>query len=296
MARTCIGIALVGVMSMTGGAARAQEAAGPETATVTATATAPATAPVTVTATATAPVTAPVTATATAPAPATVLSGAAALGSPVIIIGVPAAPPTYPTLAPPLATVTPAYASPTYGAYGSGATYASYGAQAPLADTPPSEGRRVGRVFAEAGLGLVGMLVGGFGGALVGMMPCAGGSSADGECIDSLVAGVLIGLGLGTPAGIALAGRALDGNGGFGWTLLGTSIGFLVAGGLVSSVDDSDSGAALALVPVLGGILAYELSSDTSARYTEQHAVAANLQASIGPTRGGAAVSLSGAF
>lgn len=230
-------------------------------------------------------------------------SAASALGDPTVFVGVPAAPLSYPVYATaPAASPSARFAPPAGTAYdATEARRAGLGTQEQLMDEPPGDGHRVGRMFAEAGLGLVGMAVGGVGGALLGFAPCAGGSSSGGGdvvsfgCIGTVVGGAVLGMGFGTPAGIALAGSALDGNGGYGWTLLGTSAGFLVALSMASSVGDSDGAYALTLLPLLGGVAAYELSSDASASFASRHA-SNNVQASVAPTRGGVAASVSGVF
>jgi len=234
--------------------------------------------------------------------PAPSATGAGALGSPAVFVGVPTAPFTYPSYAPPLAaSPTARLETPTRRAHGS-AAWRTSGVVDPevIRDEPPSDGRRVGRMFLEAGLGLVGMTVGAIGGALLGLAPCTGGGSSSsgglgGECIATIAGGMVLGAGFGTPAGITLAGMALDGNGGYGWTLLGTSAGFLLAGAMAGSLDDGDDTYALVVLPLIGGIAGYELSSDTSASYAERHA-RPQMQASVAPTRGGAAVSVSGVF
>jgi hypothetical protein len=67
-------------------------------------------------------------------------------------------------------------------------------------------------------------------------------------------------------------GHALGGSGGYGWTMLGTVIGGLVSGGImfassIGAIDENfgEGTTVLALLPlllpVIGGVLGYELSS-----------------------------------
>jgi hypothetical protein len=73
-------------------------------------------------------------------------------------------------------------------------------------------------------------------------------------------------------AAILGIGHALGGSGGYGWTMLGTVIGGLVSGGIMFSAsigavnEDFDEGTTVLallplLLPVIGGVLGYELSS-----------------------------------
>jgi hypothetical protein len=75
------------------------------------------------------------------------------------------------------------------------------------------------------------------------------------------------------PAGTYIAGNAMGGKGGYGWTLLGSSIGIVT--GVLGSVPlftmEQDAGALLGTVVLTGSILAgnvlgYELSSASAAR------------------------------
>jgi hypothetical protein len=95
--------------------------------------------------------------------------------------------------------------------------------------------------------------------------------------MDAAVGGVVVALGsavLLMPAGTYIAGNAMGGDGGYGWTLLGSSIG--IAAGVLGSVplftmEQEDAGALLGTLVLTGSILAgnvlgYELSSASAAR------------------------------
>lgn len=119
--------------------------------------------------------------------------------------------------------------------------------------------------------------VGGVLGFAVGVAPAIAYLAASGSCGDvclepAIAAGFGTATVLGTvPAGVTIAGYLMRGNGGYGWSLLGTAVG-LVAGWAIAFVGaalDLDSGPRLAftltsttLLSVTGGIVGYELSSD----------------------------------
>jgi hypothetical protein len=93
--------------------------------------------------------------------------------------------------------------------------------------------------------------------------------SARGGAIIALGSAVLL-----MPAGTYIAGNAMGGKGGYGWTLLGSSIGIVT--GVLGSVplftmEQGDAGALLGTIVLTGSILAgnvlgYELSSASAAR------------------------------
>jgi hypothetical protein len=97
---------------------------------------------------------------------------------------------------------------------------------------------------------------------------CRIGHSAHGGAIIALGSAVLL-----MPAGTYIAGNAMGGQGGYGWTLLGSSIGIVT--GVLGSVPlftmEQDAGALLGTLVLTGSILAgnvlgYELSSASAAR------------------------------
>jgi hypothetical protein len=102
--------------------------------------------------------------------------------------------------------------------------------------------------------------------------------------LDALARGVVLALGssvLLMPAGTYVAGNAMGGKGGYGWTLLGSSIG--IAAGVLGSVplysmEEDETGAVLGTFVLVGSILAgnvlgYELSSASVARRAPAKAV-----------------------
>jgi hypothetical protein len=145
--------------------------------------------------------------------------------------------------------------------------------QQPYAPPPATTGpgTTAGRVFAEIGLGLAFDLIPG--GILLGGMV----GYCDGKRVESCTT---VGIAIfgpiaatvgafAVPLGVLLAGNALGGSGGYGWSLIGglagAAIGWSIV--LVSALTEV-SGliiAAMGLVPVLhvgGAILGYELASD----------------------------------
>jgi hypothetical protein len=95
--------------------------------------------------------------------------------------------------------------------------------------------------------------------------------------IDAAIGGGVVALGsalLLMPAGTYIAGNAMGGQGGYGWTLLGSTIG--IAAGVLGStplfkMEEHDTGALLGAFVLTGSILAgnvlgYELSSASAAR------------------------------
>jgi hypothetical protein len=144
----------------------------------------------------------------------------------------------------------------------------------------PDESVRAGRVFLELAVGAAGLM----GGGLLGIyLACPGGSL---DCLDDMLAGAAIGAGLATPLTICGIGRGLDGNGSCTWTLVGTTTGFLAWGAVGHATDWVPESWAAIFLPIIGGVLGFELSSDASAREAER------ISASIVPARGGAVVAV----
>jgi hypothetical protein len=121
-----------------------------------------------------------------------------------------------------------------------------------------------------AGLGLGALFV--LGGALAGFGVAAAVDPGDSSALATSVGalGTLGGV-FGVPLGATLVGNARGGNGGFGWSLLGTlagaSVGSLVAVGLRSGESstagtDALSAVVFMLLTAAGGTVGYELSND----------------------------------
>jgi len=106
-----------------------------------------------------------------------------------------------------------------------------------------------------------------------------------------------------TPLSVWLSGKAMDGNGGYGWTLLGTGAGTVAGtlGGLFAAVSGATQDEALIpmmIGPVLGAVIAYELSSDASRSAVEEaeRRAQSSFSASVAPTDGGGMVAVFGTF
>lgn len=137
----------------------------------------------------------------------------------------------------------------------------------PQAAPRPTEQPGVGlRVLAELSIGAVAM--GSL--AVTGCLFGGGPEQSFGCLLVASVAGFVGGPAV--DAAIFGIGHALGGSGGYGWTMLGTVLGGLVSGGImfVSSIGSigenfGEGTTVLALLPlllpVIGGVLGYELSS-----------------------------------
>jgi len=106
-----------------------------------------------------------------------------------------------------------------------------------------------------------------------------------------------------TPLSVWLTGKAMDGNGGYGWTLMGTGIGTVAGtlGGLAmvaSGANQDEVLIPMMIGPVLGAVIVYELSSDASRSAVEdaERRAQASFNASLAPTDGGGMVSVYGTF
>lgn len=175
------------------------------------------------------------------------------------------------------------------------------------AERPSRAGRWLVQGLAGLGAGLGGAMVGGLVGVAVGTNssgdclgtgPCGGGMN-----LGPLLAGVGIGWFGGVPLGVTLAGNARGGNGGYGWSLLGT-LGGTMAAGLVGYAIDSEprgsgnAGGYLALLGgVVGAVVGYELSNTAeSPRPTPVRTAALRLTPSASASPQGAVVGVSGTF
>ncbi len=165
----------------------------------------------------------------------------------------------------------------------------------------PETGSRIPRIMTLALAGGATMVGSSFGMYEVG---CAtqGGHGSPGCMAVGLPMGIAASLSL-TPLSVFLAGKLMDGNGGYGWTLLGTAAGtaagFLGALALLAVGQFGDvSYVPLMIGPTLGAIIAYELSSDTSRSAVEaaERAVHATITPTVAPMNGGGMVGLAGTF
>lgn len=129
----------------------------------------------------------------------------------------------------------------------------------------PQEDRPL-RITSATGFGILGGAAGALAGVVAGGLLC---EAADGGgewgCLSGALYGGLtgefLGIWLGTYAGAELVG----GNGGIGWTLVGTTSGALLAVGVmgVAQVDLGDTAWWLlaTVLPLAGSVIGYELST-----------------------------------
>lgn len=138
----------------------------------------------------------------------------------------------------------------------------------------------LGGGVAGSGLGLVGMLL-----TAAAIAP----SCSSDSCILTIYLVGATAAVFGIPLGVYIAGRLMDGRGGYWATLLGTVIGTgLGIAAAVAAQEDAATAIGLTAGPLLGAVLAYELSHAYS-----QRAVSPTLGLSL---TGGVVVGLSGRF
>lgn len=146
-----------------------------------------------------------------------------------------------------------------------------------LSDAPDERPGRGARIGYE--------ILGGFGGAVAGSLLTVGGGCilAPRQCPDSssergefAILSSVTNL-FAIPLGVAIAGNLASGDGGFGWTFLGSVAGMSVAllpSAFIASSGGSSTrtarygaiGAFLTLLPMAGSIIAYEISVPSRAR------------------------------
>jgi hypothetical protein len=100
---------------------------------------------------------------------------------------------------------------------------------------------------------------------------------------------------LGTAPGVWLGGRAMGGDGSFGWTLIGSTAGTGVAAALLGIKSTQATLVFAATLPIFGAVAGYELSSHTRRTPTpdpEPHRLALTVVPTIGPN----SVGLAGIF
>ncbi len=174
-------------------------------------------------------------------------------------------------------------------------------------ERPSRAGRWLVQGLAGLGAGLGGAMVGGLVGIAVGASPsgdCSGaGPCGGGMNLGPLVAGVGIGWFGGVPLGVTLAGNARGGNGGYGWSLLGTLGGTMAAGllGYAINPEPTDSGSAVGYLGLLGGVVGavvgYELSNTAdSPRPRPVRSAAVRLTPNASASPQGAVVGVAGTF
>ena len=143
---------------------------------------------------------------------------------------------------------------------------AADGTEVTAPSRPPAS--RGVRGLAEAGGGVAGATLFGFGGLIVGGLAgfiLDGGQIWFGTLILGSM-GALIGMAVGLPAGVVFVGKKLDGNGKWWAVLLGEAAGFTLGFGLANACFGCTAGVLTVIVlPVVGAVLGYELTSDASA-------------------------------
>ncbi len=104
--------------------------------------------------------------------------------------------------------------------------------------------------------------------------------------------GASFGVALGVAPGVWLGGRAMGGDGSFGWTLLGSAVGTGISATLLAFNSSPGMLVLGASIPLSLSILAFELSSHTRRVHTQSKPASAQVVPSIGPRY----VGLSGTF
>lgn len=174
---------------------------------------------------------------------------------------------------------------------------------------PSRAGRWLVQSLAGLGAGVGGALLGGLvgvaagandrGGDCVGAGPCGGGMN-----LGPLLLGVGIGWFGGVPLGVTLAGNARGGNGGYGWSLLGTLGGSMAAGllGYAINPEPREGSSATGYLALLGGVagalVGYELSNtaDRGAQRVPARTAAVRLSPSASASPQGAVMGIAGTF
>ena len=166
---------------------------------------------------------------------------------------------------------------------------------------------RTERILIEAGGGVGAGVVLGVGGLYIGFLAGAvaatdsrGRTSAE-RFLAAGAYGGAVGAALGVPIGVYLVGNNFNGNGGFGWTVLGSLAGGAVTFGLVAIADQAEISAAVPLVagivlPVAGAVLGYELSSDADSRGPPRRPAQPTVMPTVTTVAHGAALGLVGTF
>jgi hypothetical protein len=124
------------------------------------------------------------------------------------------------------------------------------------------------RVLSETGFGALTTVGGGFAGTLVGLAVCPlfGHQNQKFGCLGDMLLGGAAGLVLGLPLGIWWGGNIAGGDGGLGYTYLGALVGTVGTVLVLGTASQLPFVAALGFVlPVVGGILGYELSMSPEA-------------------------------
>lgn len=157
----------------------------------------------------------------------------------------------------------------------------------PPATTPWLRAARIGlEVVMGVGLGAVPEV----GGAYIGILVDVMGGREAGVGMDI---GTAIGASLGVGSAVWLAGYLLGGDGSFGWSVLGSTVGTGLAAGVLAIKSTSSSLVVAAALPVIGAITGYEFSSHPR-RPSKPDAASSGI--TVTPTIGPTSVGLAGNF
>lgn len=134
------------------------------------------------------------------------------------------------------------------------------------------EDGRPGRIGAEVGLGLLGGTAGFFSGGLLGYGLCGlgGGGGREWGCLAPALLGAHLGAFVGISMGVYGGGELAGGDGGLGWTFLGSTAGLVSAGTILWAAEVEPGSVAWWLLgvglPLVGGIVGYELTVEGEPR------------------------------
>lgn len=124
------------------------------------------------------------------------------------------------------------------------------------------------RLLSEVGFGALTTVGGGFAGALVGLGVCPifGHQNQKFGCYIDVILGGFVGLAAGFPLGVWWGGNIAGGDGGLGYTYLGAALGGVGTILVLGAASQNPILAVLSFaLPIVGGILGYELSMSPEA-------------------------------
>jgi hypothetical protein len=147
---------------------------------------------------------------------------------------------------------------------------------------------RIGRIALEAvmgtGLGAVPIVAGAYIGLSIDVARASGG----GEAGTGFYIGTAIGASLGVGSAVYLAGWLMNGDGAYGWAVLGSTAGTALGAGLLAAKSNNATLVFAAALPIAGAITGYELSSHRRR--------ARSAAATLAPAIGRNTIGIAGAF